>query len=80
MSAPSRATRAGVPTSICASWRARANGRSTSCCSCSSWRRFLDRLASSRFAEQLVLKGGVLLAAFEERRATRDIDLQSSSC
>jgi predicted nucleotidyltransferase component of viral defense system len=40
---------------------------------------FLDRLASSRFAEQLVLKGGVLLAAFEERRATRDVDLQAQA-
>ena len=40
---------------------------------------FLDRLARSRFAEQLVLKGGVLLAAFEERRATRDIDLQAQA-
>jgi Nucleotidyl transferase AbiEii toxin, Type IV TA system len=38
---------------------------------------FLDRLASSRFTEQLVLKGGVLLAAFDERRPTRDIDLQA---
>lgn len=40
---------------------------------------FLDRLASSRFAEQLVLKGGVLLAAFGERRATRDVDLQAQA-
>ncbi len=40
---------------------------------------FLDRLANSRFAEQLVLKGGVLLAAFGERRATRDVDLQAQS-
>jgi predicted nucleotidyltransferase component of viral defense system len=40
---------------------------------------FLDRLANSPFAEQLVLKGGVLLAAFEERRATRDIDLQAQA-
>jgi predicted nucleotidyltransferase component of viral defense system len=38
---------------------------------------FLARLTSSRFAEQLVLKGGVLLAAFDERRPTRDIDLQA---
>jgi hypothetical protein len=38
---------------------------------------FLDRLTSSRFTEQLVLKGGVLLAAFDERRPTRDIDLQA---
>jgi hypothetical protein len=35
---------------------------------------FLDRLSSSRFAERFVLKGGVLLAAFGERRPTRDID------
>ena len=38
---------------------------------------FLARLAGSRFAEQFVLKGGVLLAAFGERRPTRDIDLQA---
>jgi hypothetical protein len=38
---------------------------------------FLARLAVSRFADQLVLKGGVLLAAFGERRPTRDIDLQA---
>jgi predicted nucleotidyltransferase component of viral defense system len=40
---------------------------------------FLDRLTSSRFTEQLVLKGGVLLAAFDERRPTRDIDLQAQT-
>lgn len=40
---------------------------------------FLARLASSRFAEQLVLKDGVLLAAFDERRPTRDIDLQAQA-
>src|ERR1035438_643076 len=40
---------------------------------------FLDRLASSRVAEQLGLKGGVLLAAFGERRATRDVDLQAQA-
>lgn len=40
---------------------------------------FLARLAESRFAEQLVLKGGVLLAAFGERRPTRDIDLQAEA-
>jgi predicted nucleotidyltransferase component of viral defense system len=36
---------------------------------------FLDRLVHSAFAERLVLKGGVLLAALEARRPTRDIDL-----
>ena len=40
---------------------------------------FLARLADSRFAEHLVLKGGVLLAAFGERRPTRDIDLQAQA-
>lgn len=37
---------------------------------------FLARLAGSRFADSLVLKGGVLLAAYDARRPTRDIDLQ----
>jgi Nucleotidyl transferase AbiEii toxin, Type IV TA system len=36
---------------------------------------FLDRLVHSDFAENFVLKGGVLLAALEVRRPTRDIDL-----
>ena len=38
---------------------------------------FLARLATSRHAPKLVLKGGVLLAAYGLRRATRDIDLQA---
>lgn len=40
---------------------------------------FLSRLADSSFAEQLVLKGGVLLAAFSERRPTRDVDLHAQN-
>lgn len=36
---------------------------------------FLTRLAASDHAERLVLKGGVLLAAYQNRRPTRDIDL-----
>lgn len=40
---------------------------------------FLVRLAESRFADRLVLKGGVLLAAFGERRPTRDVDLQAQA-
>jgi predicted nucleotidyltransferase component of viral defense system len=36
---------------------------------------FLARLAASEFADRLVLKGGVLLAAFDNRRPTRDVDL-----
>jgi hypothetical protein len=35
---------------------------------------FLDRLTKSRYAENFVLKGGVLLAALDARRPTRDID------
>jgi hypothetical protein len=35
----------------------------------------LARLAISRHSTQLILKGGVLLAAYATRRATRDIDL-----
>ena len=40
---------------------------------------FLARLAGSHYADQLVLKGGVLLAAFGERRPTRDVDLQGEA-
>lgn len=38
---------------------------------------FLDRLASSEYADRLVLKGGVLLAAYGTRRPTRDVDVQA---
>ncbi len=37
--------------------------------------RFLARLAASPFARQFVLKGGMLLAVLDLRRATRDADL-----
>jgi Nucleotidyl transferase AbiEii toxin, Type IV TA system len=37
---------------------------------------FLARLATSPYRDKLVLKGGVLLAAYDARRPTRDIDLQ----
>lgn len=37
---------------------------------------FLARLAQSAYAGKLVLKGGVLLAAYAARRPTRDVDLQ----
>lgn len=38
---------------------------------------FLARLGKSAYASTLVLKGGMLLAVFTERRPTRDIDLQA---
>jgi Nucleotidyl transferase AbiEii toxin, Type IV TA system len=40
---------------------------------------FLDRLASSRYAGKFILKGGVLLAAYEARRPTRDVDFLARS-
>lgn len=40
---------------------------------------FLDRLTRSPHRDQLVLKGGALLAAFGERRPTRDLDLQAQA-
>jgi hypothetical protein len=40
---------------------------------------FLARLADSLYADSLVLKGGVLLAAYGTRRPTRDVDLQARS-
>ncbi|HZW42813.1 MAG TPA: nucleotidyl transferase AbiEii/AbiGii toxin family protein [Dermatophilaceae bacterium] len=40
---------------------------------------FLDRLSSSLRSDDLVLKGGVLLAAYDTRRPTRDIDLQATN-
>jgi len=36
---------------------------------------FLRRLAASNDCEAFVLKGGVLLAAYDARRPTRDADL-----
>lgn len=38
---------------------------------------FLRRLSKSPYRDRLVLKGGVLLAAIGDRRATRDVDLQA---
>ena len=35
---------------------------------------FLARLSASPYARSFILKGGMLLAAFGERRPTRDID------
>ncbi|MEV6285808.1 nucleotidyl transferase AbiEii/AbiGii toxin family protein [Kribbella sp. NPDC051770] len=38
----------------------------------------LARVAASKWADEFVLKGGVLLAAFDLRRPTKDIDLQAT--
>ncbi len=37
--------------------------------------RFLHRMSRSPYADQLVLKGGMLLAVLDARRSTRDADL-----
>lgn len=39
--------------------------------------RTLGRLQGTRYRQDFVLKGGVLLAAFALRRPTRDADLQA---
>lgn len=41
--------------------------------------RFLHRLVHSSASGKLILKGGTLLAAYQLRRATQDIDVQASS-
>lgn len=40
---------------------------------------FVDRMSSSARASDLVLKGGMLLAAYEARRPTRDVDLSAQN-
>src|SRR5450756_1105712 len=58
---------------------AKADGRSTDeLLALYAVEGFLDRLSSSPRADDLVLKGGVLLAAYDTRRPTRDIDLQAT--
>ena len=79
MTAPSRATLAGRAY-LDLRTKARADGRPVDeLLHLYVLEAFLARLAMSRFADQLVLKGGVLLAAFGERRPTRDIDLQAQT-
>lgn len=41
--------------------------------------RFLYRLSTSSHRSELVLKGGMLLAAFDERRPTADVDLLATA-
>jgi predicted nucleotidyltransferase component of viral defense system len=41
--------------------------------------RFLYRLSVSDYRSRLVLKGGMLLAAFDERRPTADVDLLATA-
>lgn len=75
MSRPTRDTTAGR-VYLALRKRARAGGRGTDeLLVLYVLERFLFRLSISPHRERLVLKGGMLLAAFGERRPTRDVDL-----
>lgn len=79
MSPPSRATTAGRAY-LDLRARARREGRPTD--ELIVWyvlERFLFRLGRSNHRDRLVLKGGMLLAVFEERRPTGDVDLLARS-
>jgi hypothetical protein len=74
MSRPTRSTAAGRAY-LDLQRRARAEGRPTQgLLTLYVVERWLARLALSPYAEQFVLKGGILLAAFDARRPTADVD------
>lgn len=75
MSRPTRETTAGR-VYLDLRQRARAEGRGTDeLLVLYVLERFLFRLSISPYRDRLVLKGGMLLAAFGGRRPTRDVDL-----
>jgi predicted nucleotidyltransferase component of viral defense system len=75
MSRPSRAS-AGGRAYLDLRARARRDGRPTDeLLVLYVLERFLFRLSKSQHRDRLVLKGGMLLAAFDERRPTADVDL-----
>jgi predicted nucleotidyltransferase component of viral defense system len=79
MSRPDRGTSAGRAY-LELRRRARADGRSTDeLLVLYVLERFLYRVALSPHRQRLVLKGGLLLAALDERRPTRDVDLLALS-
>lgn len=74
MSRPTRSTAAGRAY-LDLQRRARAEGRPTQeLLTLYVVERWLARLAHSPYAEQFVLKGGILLAVFDARRPTADVD------
>jgi len=79
MTRPSRDTTAGrVYLDLRA--RARRDGRGTDeLLALYVLERFLYRLSISAHRDRLVLKGGMLLAAFDQRRPTRDVDLLATA-
>ncbi len=75
MSRPSRDTPEGR-TYLALRALSRRTGRATSeVFQLYTLERFVARLATSNLRNRLVLKGGVLMAAFGQRRPTRDVDL-----
>jgi Nucleotidyl transferase AbiEii toxin, Type IV TA system len=75
---PSRKTTAGA-TYLDLQRMAKADGRATDeLLTLYALEGFLDRLSTAPQATDLILKGGVLLAAYETRRPTRDVDLQAT--
>lgn len=78
MTRPTRATRAGR-VYLDLQNLARATGRPTEeLLVLYALEGVLDRLSVSAHAEDLVLEGGVLLAAYNARRPNRDIDLSTA--
>jgi hypothetical protein len=74
MSRPTRSTAAGRAY-LDLQRRARGEGRPTQeLLTLYVVERWLARLALSPYTEQFVLKGGILLAAFDARRPTADVD------
>lgn len=75
MSDPTRANMAGRAY-LGLRARARAEGRATDeLLVLYVLERFLYRVSVSEHRDRLVLKGGMLLAALDQRRPTRDVDL-----
>lgn len=63
--------------SACRIWLAKQNRPTDELHQLYALEGFLGRLASSGYADKLVLKGGVLLAAYGARRPTRDVDVHA---
>lgn len=75
--APMKTTVAGR-TYLALQKKARADGRPTDeLLQLFALETFVDRMSTSPAAKDLVLKGGVLLAAYDMRRPTRDVDVSA---
>ena len=80
MRRPTRATAAGQAY-LDLQNRARAEGRATQeLLTLYVVERWLARLSMSPYAEQFIIKGGVLLAAYDARRPTADLDAPRQKC